>query len=267
MGSFFSVDWPGAPFVVMSVPHLAALLGLVLFNIGLSRFSRSSEAIKRRVRIGIVAVLWTNEVIWHLWLMRSGTWDLQHALPLELCSIFVWVGGVMLLTRSRWLYDLAYFLGVAGALQALATPNIGMYGFPHYRYWAFFVSHGLIVTTVAWMTYGEGFRPTRRSLLRSVVVGAVMMLVVLAIDLAIGADYMFLAHKPETASLLDALPAWPYYLPWLLVVGVLMFAVMYAPWEVADRLRASRNRAVAASSGGNTSSPDAVDAPKTRSAR
>ena len=131
---FFSVAWPGAPFVMMSLPHLAALVGLVLLNVGLSRFSTSSDAVKRRTRIGIVAVLWTNEVIWHVWLMRSGTWDLQHALPLELCSIFVWVGGAMLLTRSPRLYDIAYFLGAAGALQALATPNINMYSFPHYHY-------------------------------------------------------------------------------------------------------------------------------------
>ena len=173
----------------------------------------------------------------------------------------------MLLTRSTWLYDLAYFLGIAGALQALATPNIGVYGFPHYRFWAFFVSHGLIVTTVAWMTYGEGFRPTRRSLLRSAVVGAVMMGVVLVIDLAIGANYMFLAHKPATASLLDTLPAWPYYLPWLLVVGVLMFGLMYAPWEIVGRLRARRNRSVEASYDRNTATRAAAGPPKTRSAR
>ena len=264
---FFSVDWHDAAFVMMSAPHLAALTFLVLLNVVLSRFARSSETTKRRIRIGLVAVLWTNEVIWHLWLMRSGTWDLQHALPLELCSIFVWAGGLMLLTRSTWLYDLAYFLGVAGALQALATPNIGVYGFPHYRYWAFFISHGLIVTTVAWMTYGEGHRPTRRSLARSVVVGALLMGVVLVIDLAINADYMFLAHKPETASLLDALPAWPAYLPWLLVVGVLMFALMYAPWEVADRLRSRRTRALEGSSEGNTETPVVGEATKTRSAR
>ena len=264
---FFSVEWTGATFDMLSAPHLAALAFLVLLNIGLSRFAKSSEAVKRRIRIGLVVVLWTNEVIWHVWLMRSGTWDLQHALPLELCSIFVWVGGAMLLTRSRWLYDLGYFLGVAGALQALATPNLGLYGFPHYRYWAFFISHGLIVTTVAWMTYGEGFRPTRRSLVRSVVVGAALMAVVLVIDLAIGANYMFLAHKPETASLLDALPVWPYYLPWLLVVGVLMFAVMYAPWEVADRLRARGIGRLEGSPEGNTASRDADEATKTRSAR
>jgi len=239
---FMRVDWSGPPFVLLSWSHLAALGAIVLLNVWLSRFRRSSERTKRRIRYAIVAVLLTNEVIWHTWLMRVGTWDLQHALPLELCSIFVWGGGVMLLTRSRRLYEIAYFLGAAGALQALATPDLGMYSFPHYRYFAFFVSHGLIVTTVAWMTYGEGLRPTRRSYVRSLVAGVVLMVVVLGIDLALGANYMFLAHKPATASLLDALPAWPFYLPWLFVVGTVMFAVMYLPWEVADRVRALTGR-------------------------
>jgi len=239
---FFSVEWSGQPFVLLSTSHLAGLAAIVVLNLWLSRFRHSSERVKRRIRYGIVAVLWTNEVVWHTWMMRLGTWNLQHALPLELCSLFVWGGGIMLLTRSKWLYEIAYFLGAAGALQALATPDLGVYGFPHYRYFAFFLSHGLIVTTVAWMTYGEGLRPTRRSYVRSLVAGVLLMLVVLGIDEALGADYMFLARKPVTASLLDALPSWPYYLPWLFVVGVVMFAVMYAPWEVADRLRARRDR-------------------------
>ena len=68
------------------------------------------------------------------------------------------------------------------------------------------------------------------------------MAVVLDIDEALGANYMFLAHKPETASLLDALPAWPHCLPWLFVVGVAMLGLMYVPWEVADRLRWRHNR-------------------------
>lgn len=238
----FSVEWSGQPFVLLSGWHVVALAAIVAFNVFLSRFRHSSDAVKRRIRYGIVAVLWTNEVVWHTWMMRIGTWNLQHALPLELCSIFVWGGGIMLLTRSRWLYEIAYFLGAAGALQALATPDLGVYGFPHYRYFAFFLSHGLILTTVAWMTYGEGLRPTRRSYVRSLVAGVALMVVVLGIDEALGANYMFLAHKPETASLLDALPAWPYYLPWLFVVGVVMFGLMYLPWEVADRLRGRHNR-------------------------
>jgi hypothetical integral membrane protein (TIGR02206 family) len=239
----FSVEWSGEPFVLLSAPHLLGLAGIVALNLWLSRFRSASERIKRRIRYSIVAVLWTNEVLWHTWMMRLGTWNLQHALPLELCSIFVWGGGIMMLTRSRRLYEIAYFLGAAGALQALATPDLGVYGFPHYRYWAFFISHGLIVTTVAWMTYGEGYRPTRRSYVRSLIAGVVLMVAVLGIDLALGANYMFLGHKPETASLLDASPPWPYYIPWLFVVGVVMFALLYAPWEVADRLRARKKPA------------------------
>ncbi|GAB4481644.1 MAG: hypothetical protein OHK0031_03670 [Anaerolineales bacterium] len=32
------------------------------------------------------------------------------------------------------IYELLYFMGIGGALQALLTPDVGIYGFPHYRY-------------------------------------------------------------------------------------------------------------------------------------
>jgi hypothetical protein len=42
----------------------------------------------------------------------------------------------------------------------------------------------------------------------------------------------------------------PSPLPWLFVVGVVMFGLMYAPWEVADRLRAHKNRHSDVAAGG-----------------
>jgi hypothetical integral membrane protein (TIGR02206 family) len=66
-------------------------------------------------------------------------------LPLQICSLMVWVSGIMLVTRSFKIYEFAYFLGIGGGLQALATPDLGIYGFPHFRFFQTFLSHGLIV--------------------------------------------------------------------------------------------------------------------------
>ena len=56
--------------------------------------------------------------------------------------------------------------GSRAAIQALATPDLGIYGFPHFRFFQTFLSHGLIVTSAIYMTVVEGFRPTWKSMLR-----------------------------------------------------------------------------------------------------
>jgi uncharacterized membrane protein YwaF len=39
-------------------------------------------------------------------------------------------GAYMLVTRSYVVYEFAYFMGIASAIQALLTPDLGLYGFP-----------------------------------------------------------------------------------------------------------------------------------------
>jgi len=65
------------------------------------------------------------------------------------------------------------------------------------------------------------------------------MVLVYGINLLVGGNYMFLMHKPPTASLLDVLGPWPWYILSLEVVGFLMGGVLYLPWAVID-LRAKK---------------------------
>ena len=163
MDQFFAKDFTGEPFGFLGVAHLAALLVIVLFNLYLLRFKANSEESRRKVRWIMAITLWANEIGWHLWNAAIGEWNIQTMIPLHVCSILVWLGGVMLVTRNYRIYEFAYFMGIGGALQALLTPDLGIYGFPHYRFFQTFISHGLIVTSAIYMTTVEGFRPTWKS--------------------------------------------------------------------------------------------------------
>jgi hypothetical integral membrane protein (TIGR02206 family) len=156
-------------------------------------------------------------------------------LPLHLCSLFVFLSAIMLLTRSYRIYEFAYFLGIGGALQALLTPDAGIYGFPHYRFFQTMLSHGLIVSASLFMTLAEGFRPTWRSFLKVVVWGNVYMAAVFGLNFLLGSNYMYLAHKPETASALDFLGPWPLYLLWLELIALVVFSLMYLPFFLSVR--------------------------------
>jgi uncharacterized membrane protein YwaF len=45
---------------------------------------------------------------------------------------------------------------------------------------------------------------------------------------------MFVARKPETASLLDVLPEWPWYILWLEAIGLLTCLILYIPFIIKD---------------------------------
>jgi hypothetical integral membrane protein (TIGR02206 family) len=218
----------------MGVAHLIALLCIVFLNFSLLRYKASSETVRNKVRWTMAIVLWVNEIGWHIWNASVGQWTIQTMIPLHVCSVLVWLGGLMLVTKNYTIYEFAYFMGIGGALQALLTPDLGLYGFPHYRFFQTFISHGLIVTSAIYMTTVEGFRPTWKSFKRIFIGMNIYLVIVFFINQAIGSNYMFVAHKPETASLLDVLPACPWYILWLEAIGLVTCLILYVPFVIRD---------------------------------
>jgi hypothetical integral membrane protein (TIGR02206 family) len=234
MTSFFAADFPGPAFRLFSPPHLAALACILLLNLFLLRFRGTSEDVRSKLRWTMALILWGNEVAWHLWNYATDLWSIQTMLPLHVCSFLVWLGGYMLVTRNYRIYEFAYFMGIGGALQALLTPDIGIYGFPHFRFFQTFISHGLIVTSAIYMTTVEGFRPTWRSILRVVVVMNLYMPVIYFVNRAIGSNYLWVNAKPATASLLDLFPGWPVYILYMEGLGAVIFLLLYLPFAIRD---------------------------------
>lgn len=140
----------------------------------------------------------------------------------------------MLVTKNYSIYEFCYFLGIGGALQALLTPDLGLYGFPHFRFFQTYISHGLIISAAIYMTVVEGFRPTWKSLLRVALWINVYMVVVFVINMLIGSNNLFVAHKPPTASLLDLLSPWPWYILWMEAIGLVVCLILYLPFAIKD---------------------------------
>ena len=56
-------------------------------------------------------------------------------------------------------------------------------------------------------------------------------------DWLLKVDYGFLRSKPIYPSLFDLMPDWPWYLPVLVVLGVISMLIFYAPFFIADLVR------------------------------
>ncbi len=235
MDAFFSADFQGPPFELFGPLHLTTLALLALIGAAVIVLGRRGGPRPLPAPLyGMAALLWGNEIIWHWWHWRSGLWYLETMLPFHLCTVMVWLGGWMLIRRDRRVYPFVYLLGMAGALQTLATPDLGQYSFPHYRYFAMFLSHGLIVLSALYMTLVEGFRPTWADVRRVILWANVYAVGVFFINLRLGSNYLFINRKITTPSLLDLLPPWPWYLPYVEALGILNILLFYAPFAWQD---------------------------------
>jgi hypothetical integral membrane protein (TIGR02206 family) len=234
MEQYFAYDYKGEPFQLFGAAHIAALLALILIGYGLTRFKNASEGTRRVVRIALGLFLWFDESIWHYWNAYYGHWDIQTMLPLHACSILIWLGGFMLIFRSYRIYEFVYFMGIGGAFQYLMTPDLGIYGFPHIRYFQTFLSHGLLLISAIYMTVVEGFRPTWKSLLRVVIWSNIYMVIIYFLNTQIGSNYLFVNAKPSTPSLLDLMPDWPVYILYMEGLGLITFLILYTPFIIKD---------------------------------
>lgn len=220
-------------FAMFSMEHAAALLAgiLAIASIGLLR--DNIRAADRIVSRPAACLLVGCEVALQGWYIAEGEWGAE-SLPLQLCSITLLVSAAALLApRWRALQDIVFFLGTLGALQALITPSLD-YGFPHLRYFLFFASHIGITATAVYLFVIRGYRPRLRSVVSAFCWLQAMALAAAAANEAFGTNFMFLARKPPTASLLDALSPWPWYIPELEAVAALLLLTLYALARLAE---------------------------------
>jgi len=156
-------------------------------------------------------------------------WYATSSLALELCSIASIVCAIMLLTKSKFLFDVFYFIAIGGAIQAILTPEL-LFGFPQYRYMQFFLDHTLLILAPIIMIGLYRFRPTFSAVIKSFVSLNVIAAIVYLVNRLIGANYMFLMHKPTTPSIIDYLGSYPYYILSLEVVAFIIFVILYIPF-------------------------------------
>lgn len=235
MLEYFSLNYSGAPFDLYGTGHLIALGLVILFCLSFIYFKTIwNEKQRKQFRYTLAIILLLNELAWHGWALYWGIWTIQTMLPLHMCSIIVWLTMVMLITNNYAVYEVAYFLGIGGALQALLTPDITGYGFPHFRAFNTFLAHGLLVAVPIYMTIVEGFRPTLQSFKRVFIWTNLYMIPVFFLNLVIGSNYLFIAYKPNFPSLLDLLAPWPWYIIELEVIGAAILFFLYLPFLTKD---------------------------------
>lgn len=185
---------------------------------------------------GLAAVILLNLLALLLHgLNREGTTWID-LLPMQLCDWLSFIAPAALIWRKQWLYEMTYFLGVAGTLHGLITPDL-QYSYPHFYFFTFFIGHAGIIVAAAYLSFGLSMRPYSVSILRVFVFIQLYFISAVIVNFLLDTNFGYLRAKPINPSLIDHLGPWPWYLVSLQILALVSFIICYAPWYLYDKIK------------------------------
>ncbi len=219
-----------------SFEHLAPISIAILFGIVFISYSKRklSEFQQRKAFNGLGWFISLTVITYHLYFISLGEYQIKTDLPLYLCSFIALLIPIFTFYRSYWIYEIVLFWIIAGTLQGVITPDIST-GFPSFDYLRYWIVHLGLLIIVFYATFVFGMRPLFKSVFKSIFALQIYVVMVVAVNYLLNANYFYLNEKPQSASMLDYFGEWPYYIIITQLILLPYFIIIYLPFYVAKR--------------------------------
>jgi hypothetical integral membrane protein (TIGR02206 family) len=221
---------PNTDFHLFGKQHLimvALTLGLAF---GLAFFAKRRLSERQQVRLSrTMTVIMAIAVLgWIFIQLALGYFNYKTDLPFDICNITALLLPFLMWTPRHRIHEVLYFWILAGTMQAVLTPHL-FEGFPHYTFVKYWLVHGGLVVFAVYATLVFDLRPTWKSLWRSFLMLQAYIVFLFCINLLLGSNYAYLMGKPPTASALDYLGDYPWYLLTSECVALALFVLLLLP--------------------------------------
>lgn len=219
-----------------SLEQLIPITIAIIFSIFLFRFAKKSLSRKsQELVLHALAIFISFTVLsFHIYKIRLGNYSLQTDLPLYLCSLLGLIIPVFTFYKRNWMYEILLFWIIAGTSQAIITPDIPI-GFPSFEFFRYWIVHLGLVVVILYATLVLNFRPTLKSVFKSILALQVYVIFMVIVNYFLNANYFYLNNKPESASLLDHMGEWPIYIIVGQLVIVPYFLLIYLPFHLTRK--------------------------------
>ena len=193
-----------------------------------------SDHLKFKVFKGLGIFVSGFMAIFHLYKIGQGGYSLQTDLPLFLCSFMALFIFIFTFTRRFLLFEILFFWTIIGTSQGVITPDIEV-GFPSYDYIRYWIVHLGLLTIIAYAIVVLKMRPKFKSVFKSFFALQIYVLIMVAINYMLTANYFYLNKKPQSASLLDYFGEWPMYLIVVQLIIIPYFLIIYLPFFLIQK--------------------------------
>ena len=220
---------PFRPFTLTHLIALVVLLGLI-YLLFTHKEELKDEKKRKGLEMLLMASLGLQQTLLYSWYISSGNFSLSESLPLYSCRIAIILAVFMVYKKSRKIFELVYFWGLVGGIIALITPDTSGFTFPHFMFLQYFWGHGSLILSILYMIIAYDFKPDLASLFRVYKITSVYFVGIFFINKLVGGNYSYLNGKPDTPTLLDVLPPYPFYIPVILCAMFVLFYLAYVPF-------------------------------------
>lgn len=227
---------PGTGFGLFSPIHLGALLVLGAGITVLVLTYRRADAERRRtLRLAVGTTVLMLEVVRQVAYVTTGTYS-PDILPLHICAVATLSTFVDALRPNRWTGDFLYALGWWGALAADTFPDWASRPILNVFTWQSFSIHALIFGYVLMRLVAGDLVPDVRNLWRVTVMAVVFGTIGFLANQVWGTNFWFL-NAGAPGSPLEAIHsvAGALYVPVLIVLLAILWALLYLPWVLRAR--------------------------------
>lgn len=225
-----------ATFVPYSGLHLVTVCCCVALIAGLVAAGRACGPARQtplRRLLGIFGLVYW--LTYNVWWNRHGI-DVVSGLPLQICDCNGVIAPLALLTLNRWLRATLYFWAFALTTQAFIQPALQS-GPATPLFWWFWAQHTIILGYAVFDLAVLGFRPDWPDCGRACMAGLAYLVVVMPLDIWLGADYGYLGPLPpaQIPPFVAALGPWPARAVSVVALAAAAFVVVELPWQIACR--------------------------------
>lgn len=209
-------------FQVFSIEHIISIIVIILVFIAFFRFNKvlGINDKSRSFLFVLAFIMISLDLSEDLVRVFTGFYSIRKDLPLQLCSIGVYLAAFTLVSRKKIFFDLIFYWGFVGATNAILTPDGNLF---ELRIFFFYSQayHAALIFAVLWLMIKYDMRMRYGSILKVVISTNIIVGLLSILNYALDSNYMFLRQIPNSVSPF-LMGEWPVYIIMVQVFSIVL---------------------------------------------
>lgn len=209
-------------FKVFGFDHILSIIIILIIFVILLKFNKiiGIPDNSKRFLVALSFFMISLDLSEDLVRVFTGFYSIKKDLPLQLCSIGVYIAAYNLIYRNQTIFDLIFYWGFVGASNAIITPDGDLFELRVFFYYSQGY-HAALIFAVLWLMIKYNMRMQYKSIFKVVIITNVIVGLISLVNYVLDSNYMFLRQIPNSVSPF-LMGEWPVYIIMVQVISIIL---------------------------------------------